>query len=114
MDFQDLLKGAPDLTDNLKGLGLSDEKLGDFGHEVGSQLAGGDGFDLSDLLAGLDADSFLSRIDIASLATKVGISSDTATAAISMIAPAVAEFMGGGQGSALGSIGGLASKLFKR
>lgn len=109
MDFADLLDG--DLTSALGGLGLSDSNISDLGRNVGEQLLGGDGFDLSDLLTGLDAESFLGKVDVAGLAEAVGISPELANRALAMLAPKVADFMGGDT-SPLGSVGKLASKLF--
>ena len=111
MDIADLINNG-DLTSALKGLGLSDANVGDLGRELGSQLTGGDGFDLSDLLSGLDAESFLAKIDIAAVAETVGISPQLASGALALIAPQVADFMGGGADSALGAVGKLAGKLF--
>ena len=110
MDIGMLLKAAPDLMGGLGELGLSEEKIGDLGGEIGNQLGGGDGFDFSDLLTGLDADSFLSQIDIDSLAGKIGISPAIAQGAVALIAPKIAEFTGGSSG--LGKIAGLAKGLF--
>ena len=108
MDISDLI-GSSDLTSALKDLGLSDANVGDLGREVGNQLSGGDGFDLTDLLTGLDLDSFLSKIDVAALAERVGISAELASGALGLIAPQVADF---GEGSALGAVSKLAGKLF--
>lgn len=112
MDIGTLLKAAPDLMGGLGELGLSEDKIGDLGGEIGNQLGGDDGFDFSDLLTGLDADSFLGKIDTESLAAKVGISPDIAQGAIALIAPKIAEFTGGSAG--LGKIASLAKGLFGR
>jgi hypothetical protein len=111
MDISDLFSDG-DLSSSLKGLGLSDANLGDLGREVGAQLSDGDGFDLTDLLAGLDVDSFLSKIDVAKVAEQVGISPQLTSGALALIAPQVAKFMGDGAGSAMGVVGKLAGKLF--
>ena len=109
MDISDLLDG--DLTSALRGLGLSDTNVSDLGTEIGGQLLGGDGFDLSDLLTGLDSESFLAKLNVAELAETVGISPELASGALALIAPKVADFVGG-EGSPLGAVGKLASKLF--
>lgn len=111
MEISDLLKGAPDLMGGLKDLGLSDGNVSDLGQELGNQLGGDDGFDFTDLLSGLDADSFLGKLDVGSIAEKVGISPEIAQGAISLIAPKIAEFTGG-SGGALGKLGGFAKSLF--
>lgn len=112
MDIGDLIKGAPDLIGGLQNLGLSDDNVGDLGREIGGQLTGGDGFDLTDLLSGFDADSFLSQIDVAALSSKLGISPEIASAAVGLIAPKIAEFTGGGGGSQLGGLMNMAKNLF--
>ena len=109
MDISDLLDG--DLTSALLGLGLSDANVSDLGKEIGGQLLGGDGFDLSDLLTGLDADAFLANLNVAELAEAVGISPQLVSGALALIAPKVADFVGS-EGSPLGAVGKLASKLF--
>ncbi len=111
MDLSNLIQGAPDLLDGLKGMGLSDDNISGMANEVGNQLGGGDGFDFTDLLSGLQADSFLEQIDVSALAAKVGISPDMAQQAINLVAPKVAEFTGG---SGLGGLGKLAGSLFGR
>ena len=83
MDISDLLDG--DLSSALQGLGLSDTNVSDLGKEIGGQLLGGDGFDLSDLLTGLDADAFLANLNVAELAEAVGISPQLVSGALALI-----------------------------
>ena len=109
MDIGSLLSNSSGLMDQLKGLGLSDGNISGMADEIGNQLGGGDGFDFTDLLKGLQADNFLDQVNIASLAEKIGISPEIAEQAISLIAPKVAEFTGD---SPLGGLGKLAGSLF--
>ena len=110
MDIMDLLKNVPGLKDQLSGLGLDDNNISDMASGVKKQLAGDDGFDLTDLLTALDADSFLGKMDVGALAQQVGVSPEMVQGALALIAPKIAEFTGGG--SALGGLGGFAKKLF--
>ena len=109
MDVLDLLKGAPGLLDEIRQAGVPDDTIADLGAALGQQLGGGDGFDFTDLLAGLDLESFLARVDAAALAEQVGISPAIAESVVSLIGPKIAEFAPGDLGSAIGS---LAGKLF--
>jgi len=111
MDIMDLLKGSPELLGGLKNLGLDDSKIGDLANGVGDQLGGSSGFDFTDLLTGLDADSFLGKLDVASLAEQAGIDASTVQSALGMLAPVIAQFTGAGEG---GLLGGLVKGLFKK
>lgn len=106
MDLMDLLKAAPGLLDSVQQAGVPEEKLSGLGSAIGQQLGGSDGFDLTDLLGGLDLDSFLSKIDVNSLAEQVGISPEIAKQVIGLIGPKIAEF------SPSGGLAALAGKLF--
>ena len=111
MQLDQLLNAAPELLDNLKGLGLSEDNISSMAGAVGDQLGGTDGLGLADLLSGLDADAFLSKVDVQAVAEKVGIDASLVESALTMVAPAVAEFTG--EGSLLGKLGGLAKGLLK-
>ena len=105
MDVMDLLGDAPGLLDSIKEAGVPDDKLSALGSAIGQQLGGDDGFDFTDLLGGLDLDSFLSKVDASSVAKQVGISPEIAQQVLSLIGPKVADFAPGGLAS-------LAGKLF--
>ena len=105
MDVMDLLKDAPGLLDSIQQAGVPEEKISEFGSALGQQLGGGDGFDLTDLLGGLDVDAFLSKVDVSSLADQIGISPAIVQQVLQIIGPKVAEFSPGG-------LGDLAGKLF--
>lgn len=106
MDVMDLLKNAPGLLASIQEAGVPQEKISDLGAALGEQLGGTDGFDFTDLIAGLDLDGFLSRVDAGSLAERLGISPEIVQQALQVIGPKIAEFSPGGLGS-------LAGKLFK-
>ena len=106
MDVMDLLKNAPGLLESVQQAGLPDDKVADLGAALGQQLGGGDGFDFTDLLGGLNLEGFLSQIDVASLAEQIGIAPEIAQRVLQVIGPQVAEFSPGG-------LSGLASKLFE-
>ena len=108
MDVTSLLKDSPDLISALTEGGLPTDKVDDLGASIGNQLAGGGLGDLTELLGGLDLDSFLGKIDIGALAQDVGISPEIAQMAVSLIGPKVAEFVPGG----MDTVTSLASKLF--
>ena len=110
MNIASLIGGAPELVDGLKGLGLTDVNIADMAEGIGQQLGGDDGFDFTDLLTTLQADSFLSRIDAPALAEKALISPGLAQQALGLLAPAIADF----GGSKLGVLGKLAGGLFGR
>lgn len=105
----DLLKGDSGLLDAIKSAGVPEAKIPDLGEALGAQLGGGDGFDLTDLLGGLDLDGFLSKVDVGALASQLNLSPDVISKVVEMIGPKVQEFVPGG----LGSIGSLAGKLFR-
>ncbi len=105
MDVMDLLKNAPGLLDSIQQAGLPEEKIPELGSVLGQQLGGEDGFDLTDLLGGLDLDGFLSKVDAGSLANQIGISPEIVQQVLQIIGPKVAEFSPGG-------LGALAGKLF--
>jgi len=108
MDVMDLLKNAPGLLDSIQQAGVPEAKIPEFGSALGQQLGGSAGFDFTDLLGGLDLDSFLSKVDAGSLADQIGISPEIVQQALTIIGPKIAEFSPGG----LGGLGGLAGKLF--
>lgn len=105
MDVMDLLKNAPGLLDSIQQAGVPEDKISGLGDAIGAQLGGGDGFDFTDLLGGLDLDSFLSKVDVGALAEQVGVSPETAQQVLGLIGPHIAEFAPGG-------LGALAGKLF--
>ena len=107
MNISQLIKGAPELMSGLKDLGLDDQKVGSLGEGIGSQLGGG--IDLSSLLNGMNAQSFLEKIDVTALAEQVGVPPALATSAVKLIAPKVAEFTSEG---GLGAVAGIAKGLF--
>ncbi len=108
MDVLSLLKGAPELIESLKSSGVPADKINPLGEALTSQLDGGDGFDLGDLLGALDLPSFLERIDVNSVADTIGLSPEIVSKAIDLIGPAVADF----KPESLGGLAGLAGKLF--
>jgi len=99
MDVSDLLKNAPGLLDSIKEAGVPQDKVSGLGEAIGQQLGGDDGFDLTDLLGGLNLDDFLSKVDPAAIAQQVGLPPVIAEKAIALIGPAVAEFVPGGLGA---------------
>ena len=109
MNIGSLLQNAPELVSGLKGLGLDDGKISEMAGEIGAQLGGNDGFDFTELLTGLQGDSFLQQLDVNALAEKMLISPELTQQALGMIAPVVASF---GSGSKLGMLGKLAGGLF--
>jgi len=111
MNIGDLIGAAPELVDSLKGLGLGDSQINKLGSEIGSQLQGDDGFDLGDLLSGMDLQSFLQKIDVASLAGKLGVDETTVQSALQLIGPKVQDFPGD-LGGNLGKLGSLAKGIF--
>ena len=111
MNIGDLIGAAPELMDSLKGLGLGDSQISELGSQLGSQLAGDDGFDLGDLLTGLDLQSFMQKVDVASLAGQLGIDESTVQSALQLIGPKVDAFQGD-LGGNLGKLGSLAKGLF--
>lgn len=111
MNILDLLKGAPDLLGQLQELGLDEGQIGNLASQVGQQLGGDDGFDFSDLLGALDADSFLGKLDADNLAGQLGLDAGTAKSALDALAPKIAEFTPG-EGAG-GMLGGLVKGLFK-
>lgn len=110
MDITGLLENAPELVQSLQGLGLDDPQIQGMAQEIGAQLSSGAGLDFTALLSGLNAETFLAQIDVAALAEKIGISAELAQSAVDLIAPAVANFDGGG---VAGAVGNLAKGLFK-
>ncbi|MEQ8858981.1 MAG: hypothetical protein RIC56_10055 [Pseudomonadales bacterium] len=109
MDIMDLLKGDGDLLESIKGLGVPEDKIPDLGQAIGQQLGGGDGFDLTDLLGGLDLQSFLAKVDVGAIASQLNLSPDVIQQVVALIGPKVQDFVPGG----LGSLGSLAGKLFR-
>jgi len=105
MDIMDLLKNAPGLLDSIQQAGVPEDKVSGLGNAIGQQLGGSDGFDFTDLLGGLDLDSFTSKVDVSALAEQVGISPEIAQQALALVGPKIAEFTPGG-------LGALAGKLF--
>ncbi len=105
MDIMDLLKNAPGLLDSIQNAGVPEDKISEFGSALGQQLGGGDGFDFTDLLGGLDLDSFASKVDAGALAEQLGISPEVVQQVLSVVGPKIAEFSPGGLSS-------LAGKLF--
>ncbi len=105
MDVMDLLKNAPGLIDSIQAAGVPEDKIPDLGAMLGAQLGGGDGFDLTDLLGGLDLDGFLSKVDVGALAGQLGLTPEVIEQVLKVIGPKVAEFTPGG-------LGALAGKLF--
>jgi hypothetical protein len=104
MDVVDLLKNAPGLLEALQQTGVPQDKLSSLGGAIGDQLGGSDGFDLTDLLGGLDLDNFTSKINADSLAEQVGISPEIANQAIALIGPIIADFSPGNLGSIVGKL----------
>ena len=109
MNISSLLQSAPELVGGLKDLGFDDGKISEMAGEIGAQLGGNDGFDFTDMLTGLQGDSFLQLLDVNALAENLLISPEIAQQALAMIAPAVANF---GKDSKLGMLGKLAGGLF--
>ena len=108
MDISSLLKGSPDLLKSVLQTGLPEAKVEGLAEAVGSQLSGGDGFDLGDLLGALDKDSFLAKIDASAIAEQIGVSPAIVGSVIQMLAPKIEEFIPSG----LGGIGSTLGKLF--
>ena len=110
MDIINIISKTPGLLDALKGNGLSSDQVAKIGGEVTQQLREGGEFDLTDLLAGLDIDSFTQRVDVGALAEKVGMGNEQADAVLQQLAPAVQAFTGDGDSL----LGNLASGLWGR
>ena len=108
MNIAGLIEGAPELLNGLQKLGMTDSNVQELGQEVGRQLVDDNAFDFSDLLTGLDAQSFLKRVNVPVLAEKLCISPELAQQAIGLVAPFVADF----GVSKKGLLGKLAGGLF--
>jgi hypothetical protein len=111
MNIASLLENTPELLSGLKGLGFDNSKISELAGEIGGQLGGADGFDITDLLSGLQSDDFLKQLDVNAISEKLLISPELAQQAVGMIAPVVANF---GGGSKMGMLGKLAGGLFGR
>ena len=109
MDISQLLKNAPELIEQLQGAGFEENKIDDFASQVGQQVAGDDGFDLTDILTSLDADAFLSKVDANVVAEKLGLAPELVNKGLQIVAPMIEQFAG----DKLGALGSLASRFLK-
>ncbi|MEM7097926.1 MAG: hypothetical protein AAF541_06655 [Pseudomonadota bacterium] len=110
MDIVKLLGDTPGLMEKLGDLGIQGDTAGEFANEVGQQVAGDDGLDLSDILTSLDATSFLQKVDAGAIAGKLGLSPEIVQQGLQLVAPAIEQFAG----EKLGVLGKLAGSFFKR
>lgn len=113
MNIGDLIAAAPGLMDSLRETGLGDQQIEKLGDEIGSQLKNRGSTGLTELLTGLDAQSFLEGLDVQELAGKLGVDASMVQSALQIIAPRVEAFTGdlGGLAGKLGSLtGGLFGK----
>jgi len=94
-----------DLLSSLTGSGFTQEQAGKFLPEAGNSLLS----ILGDKGGDQDADSILGQLDIASLASKVGIDSSLAETGLKQIIPIIMSQLGGGD---LGNIMGKMKSLF--
>ncbi len=110
MNIGNLIENAPELVGKLNNIGLTDLNISDLASEIGNQIGGGDGLDLTDILGALQSENFMSKLDIPGLAEKVLISPELAQQAVSLIAPVVESFGGGSKGM----LGKVVGSLFSR
>ena len=110
MNIAKLLGDTPGLLEGLSSIGLQGDKVDDFANEVGQQVAGDDGLDLSDILTSLDASSFLQKVDASQIASNMGLSENLVSQGLKIIAPAIEQFAG----KKLGVFGKLAGAFLKR
>ncbi|MEM7003394.1 MAG: hypothetical protein AAF529_21585 [Pseudomonadota bacterium] len=110
MNIAKLLGDTPGILESLSSIGLSGDKVDDFADQVGQQVAGDDGLDITDILTSLDASSFLQKVDVGQIAGKLGLSEDIVTQGLNIIAPAIEQFAG----KKLGVFGKLAGAFLKR
>lgn len=106
MDIMDLLDSDGGLMSSIRDLGVPESRIPELGQAIGAQLGGSDGFDLSDLLGGLDLQGFLAKVDVGTIASQLDLSPDVVQQVVALIGPKVQDFVPG-------SLGSLVGKLFR-
>ena len=109
MDLIGMISKSPELFEQLKSLGHDSDQVVCIGGELNRQLRASAGPDLTDLLKGLDVQSFIDRLDLAELARGAGIDPAQAASIIDIVAPAVEAF----QADPGPTVGSIAVGLFK-
>jgi len=110
MDIAGILSSqGPELLKTLEGVGFSADQAEQFLPEAGQQIAGAlSGGGLENLLGSADIGTLLERVDVADLASKLGIDGGLVGSGLNAILPQIMEAL---KGEAGGILGGLGSKL---
>jgi hypothetical protein len=102
MNVTDLLQRSPGLVEDLLDAGIDQDKLKPLGDAIGRQLGGGPG--LESLLGGLDAGSFLEKMDVAAIGRETGLPPELVERGLALVAPQVESFAPGSPGPAAGRL----------
>jgi hypothetical protein len=102
MNVTELLQGSPELIEALLDAGIDRDKLDPLGEAIGRQLGGGPG--LESLLGGLDAGSFLEKMNVTAIGRETGLPLDLVERALALVAPEVERFAPGGLDPAAGRL----------
>lgn len=92
MNINDLVGAQPELLQALLDLGLTQQQVDDLGLQVSAQLSEHTSLELRELLARLNAEAFLDRLDIPAIADDLECDIPTLQSALLRLASTVTLF----------------------